>query len=579
MPPEEQYNYKYMANLARVAQINATIAAQGNKGYSVAPSASSGSQTTTPKATPSSSTYYKDLPGYVPGSSLTDSTSTRAAYAAGLTGPTQPIAQSVAEQPTVPQTAPEQAQVNAPNTTDPNLADAVMGKGSALTSAEMANSQTIKSLADQYRQALASKQGTQVPTTQGQAMVGVQAALPQPQAEEPSIIGDIIETDSNFDSILTMYDEFMSPQTQKASLLDEYNQLSQSLGVSGMNAELINSKRIIDGTEDDIRAEVTATGGMATDSQVLALANARNKSLIKNYNYLLESRDSAMTQLNTMMNLSVQDRQMAEAEFDRKLNFAWKVQEFQQKAVDNARAIYSKFSPQELIAMAGGSYGESLIEKTMGYGQGSLQRLAALPPSIDEQIQQQQLKNLKLTGAKLQQDLIPASTGTQIGTPQQLAQAQGNIDSVSSLLNDKNIRTAVGPTGIARFIGAGWDRLTGGRQNFIGSVEQIRSNLNLESLIGAKERGATFGALSDQELQVLSNSATKIGAWAKKDKNGNVVAYNASEKDFKKELEKINNYAKLDYILKGGDPTSVGIQYEGGHYYTKNIDGTITELR
>ena len=121
--------------------------------------------------------------------------------------------------------------------------------------------------------------------------------------------------------------------------------------------------------------------------------------------------------------------------------------------------------------------------------------------------------------------------------------------------------------------------MTGGRQNFIASVEQIRSNLNLEALIGAKARGATFGALSDQELQVLASSASKIGTWAKKDGDGNVVAYNASEKDFKRELDKINNFARLDYIRKGGLPEDIGaVLMTDGNYYVQNSDGTYTQI-
>ena len=171
------------------------------------------------------------------------------------------------------------------------------------------------------------------------------------------------------------------------------------------------------------------------------------------------------------------------------------------------------------------------------------------------------------------------TTGATPGGTVQQAQAQANVESLTSLVSDPNIRTAVGPSRLARFVGAGLDRATGGRQNFIASVEQIRSNLNLEALIGAKARGATFGALSDQELQVLASSASKIGTWAKKDGDGNVVAYNANEKDFKKELDKINNFARLDYIRKGGLPEDIGaVLMTDGNYYVQNSDGSYTQI-
>lgn len=160
-----------------------------------------------------------------------------------------------------------------------------------------------------------------------------------------------------------------------------------------------------------------------------------------------------------------------------------------------------------------------------------------------------------------------------------LAQAEESINTVNNLLSDKNIRSAVGPIGLARLIGSGYDRATGGRQNFIASVEQLTSQLSLDSLVQAKARGATFGALSEGELRLLSNSATKLSKWANTDDNGKVTGYSASEKDFKAELDKINNFAKLDYILKGGTPENVGaVLMTDGNYYSQNSDGTYSQL-
>ena len=71
-------------------------------------------------------------------------------------------------------------------------------------------------------------------------------------------------------------------------------------------------KNIIEGSEDDIRMEITKAGGFATDSQVLALTNARNKQLIKNYNTLLDTRNSKEKYLQTAIGLEQQDRQAAD---------------------------------------------------------------------------------------------------------------------------------------------------------------------------------------------------------------------------------------------------------------------------
>lgn len=161
-----------------------------------------------------------------------------------------------------------------------------------------------------------------------------------------------------------------------------------------------------------------------------------------------------------------------------------------------------------------------------------------------------------------------------------LATAKSNIDLISGLTTDSYLTTAVGPNRLARI--SFTNVFTGGKDNFIAGVEQLRSQLSLDSLINAKKQGATFGALSDTEMKILSASASKLGTWAIKDEKDptKIIGYQANEKDFKKELEKINNFARLDYILKGGDPIDVGAQQMGdGTIWVLNNDGTYTQLK
>lgn len=123
------------------------------------------------------------------------------------------------------------------------------------------------------------------------------------------------------------------------------------------------------------------------------------------------------------------------------------------------------------------------------------------------------------------------------------------------------------------------DTITGDRQDFIAGVEQLRQQLTLDKLIEAKSSGATFGALSDSEKQTLSEAATRIGNWAVKD-GDSVIGYNTSEKSMRKEIDLINNYAKLDAILKGSSPESVGVVIMGdGSYWAQNSDGSLTKIR
>jgi hypothetical protein len=198
----------------------------------------------------------------------------------------------------------------------------------------------------------------------------------------------------------------------------------------------------------------------------------------------------------------------------------------------------------------------------------------SLQNPLDRQIKQAQLAKYQIDAASALAKLGEAPKGTGVVTQ---AQAKGNIDLISELANDRNLKGAVGPTSLTRIAPIGI--FTGGKSNFIAGVEQLRSQLSLDALILAKSKGATFGALSDTEMRILSASASKLGTWAISDKGGNVVGYRTNETAFRKEIDKINNFAKLDYLIKGGSPEDVGAQQlEDGTIWVANSDGSFTQI-
>jgi len=137
--------------------------------------------------------------------------------------------------------------------------------------------------------------------------------------------------------------------------------------------------------------------------------------------------------------------------------------------------------------------------------------------------------------------------------------------------------------GVSTAIGRGtFSKLTGQQQDFIGGVTQITKDLTKDKLAQAKGMGITFGALSDGERDLIAGAATLISSFEIREGgklDGRVIGYNASEKSFRAELNKINNLKRLDYVLQGGTPESVGIQImEDGSYQLRNTDGTISIL-
>lgn len=470
------------------------------------------------------------------------------------------------------------------------------------------------------------RSGEEAPQTPGEAASAVQTAIAGatiPKGPDFTGIEQQLAQDKGYQQLLETKAEYNNVANQSKSLLDTYNQMVKDAGIPGINAELLNAQKIIDGTEEDIRREVQAVGGFATESQVMALASARNKQLIKNYNNLLATKQMAMETINNSINLASQDRNFALQAISQKMQFDQQINEYRDKFVNNAKEGYDRIVK---AVGYGGLYASlqnnptelALVEKTLGLPSGGLAGLAAYKrplteeEQLDLELKQSQIKENQAQAIKAEAEayktlhpdaktqvielsngkkaLINSDTGEiireiesdikQITTPQQLAQNESNINSINNIIQNVTSSASVGTTGIWRWAGNPFASLSGEKQAFIGSVEQIIDQLNLDKLIQAKAQGATFGALSDNELKVLASAATRLGTWRVKNKDGEVTGYNINEKEFKKELDKINNFAKLDYILKGGDAASVGItQEDNGALTTRNSDGTITELR
>lgn len=133
------------------------------------------------------------------------------------------------------------------------------------------------------------------------------------------------------------FTDFQTAEKQQETLTQEYARLTKESGIAALDTTLLNMRNIMDGTEDDIRNEVTKVGGFATNSQVLALTNARNKSMIQNYNNLLQTRENMQNNIQMMMGFSEKDRAYARDQVDRQLNFNEKQIQYADKMLANAQ--------------------------------------------------------------------------------------------------------------------------------------------------------------------------------------------------------------------------------------------------
>ncbi|MBF83506.1 MAG: hypothetical protein CL489_03415, partial [Acidobacteria bacterium] len=139
-------------------------------------------------------------------------------------------------------------------------------------------------------------------------------------------------------------------------------------------------------------------------------------------------------------------------------------------------------------------------------------------------------------------EFLQALSSQSVGTEREdYLSTQKAID-VLNLKDHKGLDNAVGITGLFGRITLAPGQVDQKKQ-FVGLMEQVVSDLSLESLIQAKARGATFGALSDTEMKILRNAATAIGNWRVVKGEGEqsrVVGYDIGHQSFKDELDRIS---------------------------------------
>ncbi len=208
------------------------------------------------------------------------------------------------------------------------------------------------------------------------------------------------------------------------SLVDNYKQLSKDLGLDELNTEYINTQNIINGTEDDIRAEVTKAGGTMSESQVEALAAARNKSLILKANGLQAAIATKTDTLNTLSGLSKDQQTMANDRVNTAIGLEQSLltttSTLQTHATDGYNKIVTNVGYKGLAgALAGDPYSQSLAEKSLLLPPGTLSNPAALS-KLDTYREQQ----LAMSQQKI--NISIGNTGSANGSTDDLAKAMMN---------------------------------------------------------------------------------------------------------------------------------------------------------
>lgn len=240
-------------------------------------------------------------------------------------------------------------------------------------------------------------------------------------------------------------------------------------------------------------------------------------------------------------------------------------------------AIQLAKTPEEVVSVGGRFGSVDLLERAVKEAQLEdlrTKKQALAPTSVIDQGGRKLLINTQ-TGEVIKDFGVSGDSADALST----AVTQNKISQMDSLKSHKGMRKAVGPSFLGRFTPLRADVLTGELTDFTASVDQLTKELTKTNLIDAKAQGATFGALSEKELSLLADSATKINSWRRTDDDGNTKFFKAAEDDFMAELDKITNFAKLDAVLKGVPPETVGVVENREGFWVQNGDGTIELIR
>lgn len=267
-----------------------------------------------------------------------------------------------------------------------------------------------KSLGDRMKEGLSAVKngGTEAPNSQGQAGLAISQVTPPAEYQPPTDI------QTEVDDTLSVYSqaiaEYLNPKNQRSTLMQDYKAISKSLGIQDLQEDLIDINRIMDGTEDDIRSEVTAAAGFATDSQVQAMTIGRNKSLLKKAQYISDQLVAAKDQLATLSQLNAQDKQFADQRMQTGIqllgNMVQIKQSMQRAAQDNYRWYADKAGLDSLYASTGGDpFNVGMVEKTLGMPPGGLQKAA---------VQAQQQKARDAEKEALQLDVLKSNLQTDV---------------------------------------------------------------------------------------------------------------------------------------------------------------------
>ena len=325
------------------------------------------------------------------------------------------------------------------------------------------------------------------------------------------------EITDEMNSIMT---DFSTPPS---SLLTAYNNLLASSGITSDQLKLANLSAIMDGTADDIRAEITNNGGFATESQIDALTNARNANLNRQYNLLQSGLAVKQNYVDNQMKYAQADQEAASNNFEEKYTLIDNLQGTLAKLQSTDATAYYRFQTQQMsqlntILKYGGKLSSDQIAaysaatgidtQTLMNAMSSADARYALTTKIDNS--NLALKNMQISGGgitlskitSLSVSGVPPTVSTSIA--KQFAQGTSGADI------QKSLEAQYGQTQGDSYFEA-FNDVMGTKGNTGSAQSEIMTNIQagatLQQLLSAYGPGTPTNMTESALQSLITNSA------------------------------------------------------------------------
>lgn len=171
----------------------------------------------------------------------------------------------------------------------------------------------------------------QTPEVQQQLSGSTQPSTPQQQYFD-AYSGMNPITQSLYNNITQM----MSVQQSQQSFAQEYQTLAgPNSPLSQDQLQLMNIQTVMNGTSDDVAAEITAAGGTATQSQIMAISTARNNVIMKQASFLQNQLSVQQNYVDNVMQFSQADQSQVSGEINQQTGLLSTMSTLQQTMMQN----------------------------------------------------------------------------------------------------------------------------------------------------------------------------------------------------------------------------------------------------